>query len=168
MIKFDSSLIILFLLACSSSKAIGFDVRRAFPNSIDIEDGGTKKSVRLSHRVDAFEVKCDKSFIVVWGEAPPLRKMGSVPFNGVTIFSLADMRQLSEFTLSRGPFEVKFTRDGSSILIDESLFDIKSRKMTDRSIGSIENALLDECPDFKGKYFGRIDSMTGKLLPNPQ
>lgn len=145
-----------------------FDVRPVPPNSIEVENYGARKSARLNHRVDAFEVKCDKSLIVAWGEAPPLKKMGSVPFSGVTVFRLADMRQLSSFTLSRGPFEVKFTRDGSAILIDDSIFDVKSRKMSDQSAESIESALLDKCPDFKGKYFGRIDSMTGKLLPNPQ
>lgn len=148
--------------------AAAFDVQRALPNSIDVGDSGTKENVRLNHRVDAFEVKCDKSLMVVWGEAPPLKKMGSVPFNGVTILSLADMRQLTYFTLSRGPFEVRFTRDGSAILIDESVFDVKSRKMTDQSTDSIEISSLDKCPDFKSKYFGRIDSMTGKLAPNPQ
>ncbi|WP_396271221.1 hypothetical protein [Ideonella sp.] len=168
MIKFASFLVVLFLFACSSPKAVGFDVRPAPQNSIEVEKLGARKSARLNHRVDAFEVKCDKSLIVVWGEAPPLKKVGSIPFNGVTIISLTDMRPLSSFTLSRGPFEVKFTRDGSAILIDESLFDIKSRKMTDQSADSIEISLLDKCTDFKGKYFGRIDSMTGKLLPNPQ
>lgn len=111
--------------------------------------GPQEISVALEPTMNAWSVNCDKNRAVVWGRAWDELNIGETPYSRVYLINLDLAEVVTNFTVTRGPYEVVFSEDNRLVSVDETILDQSSGDV----VGTTEEIRMkpESCSSFPGK-----------------
>jgi hypothetical protein len=114
-------------------------------SSLKIGTNVHTKYLKLDIVVADFEVNCSSSKMIAWGQTNKTLKIGEVPYSQIYMIDLKTSKTLNSYTVTRGPFDVKFLVDGKRALADEYLLDLHTGKIIDKEITSEDGMEFESC-----------------------
>lgn len=145
--------LILFVLyfssaACAGNQSIDQSFRAA-SGQFSFNHGQHEINIPLDITVNGWSVNCSRTRAVVWGQAEDLAKIGDPPVVRVYVIDISHAKIINNYTVTRGPYEVTFSKDQKQASVDDYVIDQNSGEV----VSMTEDMKLEaeSCPLFPGK-----------------
>ncbi|MGY0651018.1 hypothetical protein ACW7GZ_03970 [Luteimonas sp. A537] len=135
-------------VACADNQNLGRSFR-AIADQFSFDRGNRTANIPLDVTVSGWAVSCSRTRAIVWGHDNNLVEMGAPPVVKVYLIDIERDEPINHYTVTRGPYEVTFSRDQSRATVDDYVVDQASGEV----IGMTEdiNLAAESCPLFSGK-----------------
>lgn len=153
----ENSLLLLltFLLASCQSSAEDKNQAQSFraaSNVFSFDRNELEVNLPTEAIISGWSVNCNRTRAIAWGQASDLLSVGTPPVAKIYIIDLGNESFINHYTVTRGPYEVVFSRNQKHASVDDRVIDQSSGE----TIGMTEDIKLvpESCPGFVGKQSG--------------